>query len=195
MKSNPDELEQKIEAALLELHERKEWKSNKQWTRAVKNAVGRVVRGPGRRVWAAQSEFRAGGEWLLDLCCFKESKDHRLIFKMLLAMESEWNPKADWEDFQKLVVTRADLRLFVTWDKKSEKWNARKAKLIEIVERFEGTRKGDRYLFCCWIDDFESPPIIEPFVAKRSGLPERSRIASVDSRSSNGRKAGTQLHP
>jgi len=64
MQSNPDAVEQGVITALRRLDD--EWESigsdDPTWTRAVKNAVGRVGKSLGYEIYAAQSEFEENDE-------------------------------------------------------------------------------------------------------------------------------------
>lgn len=54
-----------------------------------------------------------GGEWLFDLCML-EWNEHGYLARMPLALECEWgNDDAILDDFQKLIVCRADLRVMI----------------------------------------------------------------------------------
>ena len=68
---------------------------------------------------------------------------------LALVMECEWN--WDWEsieiDFSKLVVTRADRRLFVFEQRNAENVDEVIERCQGVVRRFKGTIPGDRYLF------------------------------------------------
>jgi hypothetical protein len=74
---------------------------------------------------------------------------------MPLALESEWGEGycAILEDFQKLLVSRADHRIFICKQPTHEDWIDCVVLLIEQIHRHRGTQKRDRYLFGCWMPD------------------------------------------
>ena len=150
-----DEIEQKIRAALNQLDE--QWKSlgdaDAAWTRAIKNSVGRIGESLGFEVYAMQCDFEENGEWLFDLTWLNENGEFVLEFP--LALESEWRPKGILDDFQKLLVSRAEHRVMVFWQRSADAYENCLDQLIGQIAAYHGTLRGDRYLFCCWIESLD----------------------------------------
>jgi hypothetical protein len=147
-------LEQGIIDALHQLHERSRyWSEDKskaaEYTREVKRAIGGVGDNLGFEVCSTAHNC----EWLYDLC-WCEKDDNGQVLNMPLAMECEWHTGFDHllGDFQKLLVARADHRVFLC-GQEPEDWADCVGQLIEQVCSYGGTRIGDRYLFGSWTED------------------------------------------
>lgn len=96
---------------------------NTSWTREIKNTfieLGKkykLITCVGGK--ACESDW---GEWLYDISWLK-TKDidgYDVIEKMILAVESEWGIKDEeiLEDFQKLLVCNAEMKVFIFQDRK-----------------------------------------------------------------------------
>ena len=127
-----------------------------KWTRAIKDAVGAVGRKLGYQVYASRCKFGRNGEWMLDLIWSRERGE--ILRRLPLVMESEWDPKDILWDFTKLVVIRADLRLMVFWGRSPDHAETTMGDMLKQIRQFHGTREGDRYLLCYWV---ENPPTFE----------------------------------
>ena len=84
----------------------------------------------------------------------QELDEDGLVLKSVpLVMECEWH--RDYEelldDFQKLLVVRADHRIFLC-EQKPKHWNDCVRKFIEQVRCYGGTVIGDRYVFGSWTE-------------------------------------------
>lgn len=128
-------------------------KTDGAWTRAIKNAVGSIGRQRGYRVYAASSKFERDGEWVFDLGWYEMRGE--FIVDVPLALESEWTISGAMDDFQKLLISRAQNRVMVLWSRRRAPAEALVGSLIGQVGKYRGSRRGDRYLFCFWI---ENPP-------------------------------------
>lgn len=149
-----DKIEQNVEDSLRDLHERSKcWSNAKhtlpEYTHEVKNSL----RGIGDNLGFTVCGSDENHGWLYDLCWREQDKG--LDRSMPLAMESEWAQGfcAILEDFQKLLVSRADHRVFICSQPTPEDWMDCLVLLIEQIRRHRETKKGDRYLFGCWLSD------------------------------------------
>ena len=154
------------EAAVKALAENKECRD---WTRDVLGALTAEGKRHGFRTcatnYAGGSDFK---EWVFDACWLQYDDDEKGAFrKVVLAAESEWvkKPPHKYEDnFPKLVVVRADLRLLVC-----EAQNKTKAaELIKWLEWYASgfnAAKCDEYMISCWIED-DNKFMHEYFVAR-----------------------------
>jgi hypothetical protein len=96
-------------------------------------------------------EIMGGGEWLYDLCWLQyASKGNMPLLCMPLALESEWGNDEDiMNDFQKLLVSRADVRVMVFGEaNKGTKITA--CKIGQQIKTFKGGDESDRYLLAGW---------------------------------------------
>ena len=73
------------------------------------------------------------------------------LIDLPLALESEWELKFDkiLEDFEKLVVSRALLRVMI-FETSLNTGEQHFNRLIEAIRCYSGTQRGDQYLLACW---------------------------------------------
>lgn len=170
------DIEQKVVESLLELDAN--WQSigtgSAAWTRAIKNAIGRLGRDRDFEVFGAQCDFENNGEWVFDLAWFETDGD--VALDMTLALESEWDPRGVLEDFQKLLVSRARYRVMIFWQPSEAAWKRCEARLTDQIRRFKGSAPGDRYLLCCWCGE---PDALEELRINLVVFPDGSRNALV----------------
>jgi hypothetical protein len=86
------------------------------------------------------------GEWLYDMVWYE--KNDRYITKVPLVLESELN-SSDYEiddDFYKLLIARADCRVWVFERKTRQQVQDSFSSCIEAIKQFSHSQKGDRYL-------------------------------------------------
>ena len=147
--STVDSWETEITAGLMSIPKRARtghW-SDPRWTREVKRVVGDIGMKHGFYVCASGSSKLFDNEWVFDLVWYKNDKDNHLI-SVPLALESEWLLGFDelkW-DFEKLLVARALLRVFVHQARTKTAIDAAQRRLITLVSKFNGSARGDRYL-------------------------------------------------
>jgi len=142
-----DSLELSIQTKLSAMSADPKWKDDR--TLYIKNAIWKAV-DPPYRFEATIPGKRA--EWMWDAIAWEEEPDTKGFLRLNLVMESELGgrEKAE-EDFQRLMVARADHRLLV-FDHHTENEAEETIKeCMRAAQNFCGTQKGDRYLFACWI--------------------------------------------
>ncbi len=160
-----DELQNAIMDALTEAHdELRDTSGSKPWTSKLKTALCKLAdlkNHPNRWAYANRLEEkleRGGGEWLYDVCWLdykKEDKngDKYFLLDMPLAAECEWGRDEQIrDDFQKLMLARAGLRvmIFEEWNKTN---NGTANNLAELVKEFQGGSLDDRYLLAAYEGD------------------------------------------
>jgi hypothetical protein len=158
MASKPNEIERSVEHRLTQLAQA--WSktsrsySDRYCTGQVKVALGVEGKKNGCSVYAAAPGFRQHGEWLFDVTWLEVAGEHLLDFP--LAAECEWTPGNEtlW-DFQKLLVSRATHRVLVMWAPTRRKADQAIDDLRQQVSRFRRSRRGDRYLFACYLGDMD----------------------------------------
>lgn len=103
------------------------------------------------------------GEWLFDLSWLDYGTSDgslpepgiRILERLPLICESEWGVRLNelLDDFEKLVMANADLKLFIYQDQGADKDDAQKERLLDIVKA-HGVRSLQHYMFCRfrWID-------------------------------------------
>lgn len=153
--NSPDQIECQVLESLriVAVDWSKSYPSDEECTRAVKDAIGIVGEKLGYRIYASRCRFEANGEWLFDMT-WLDLRGEDLV-GVPLALESEWSPREIWDDFEKLLVARADHRVFVYWQPSLSRARTLAEELLEAARSFRSSRPGDRYLFACWVDEVE----------------------------------------
>lgn len=143
-----DELEQAVINCAIGVAQRAvaDNSSDKTWTENLISTLAKL--GQGRNYYVCGHrchEYGGQGEWLYDLV-WLENHDG-FIVDVPLILESEWrvDSKGILEDFEKLLVGRAQHRVMIFQQKSDVKRISDRC--IEQVRRFGQTRAGDRYLF------------------------------------------------
>jgi hypothetical protein len=124
-----------------------------EWTRVIKGRLCDLASRSGCQVCASQCEKAYWPEWLYDVVWLRvrEAPLSRLILDSPLVAEIEWsNDRAIQDDFQKLLLARADTRLmiFQAWD--SVRGRAIMDKLVEQIDAYTRGEQDDRYIFACY---------------------------------------------
>ena len=167
-----DKIVEEVRKALDELVE----EPVEDWTRGVKTALCKACKKCNEELslYAAGVDAdakAAGGEWLYDVTCLLYDANGYLKHIPLVA-ESEWGGRNHvYEDFEKLLLVRADVRVMV-FD--GNFWGADEDKFEEFAKyigKCDRTETGDTYLLAAWmtaeqfqycrIDAFQSQCILE----------------------------------
>jgi hypothetical protein len=139
---------------------------NREWTNAVKLAVAGIMSARGCIVYTngGLADTR-GEEWVFDLCACHQDAAGRLI-DIDLVLESEWssNLHAQQWDFQKLLLARAKLRVFVTEVANQNNVTGVFERCTDEVEASNLPLNGDRFLLCAY--DRASESMHSRFVQK-----------------------------
>lgn len=137
-----------------------EWRRD-PWTRAVKEALCRwsldhgfyaCAHGVADRFRGEPKRKRPRYEWLFDVTCLAYKGDY--LTGVPLVAECEWGDEAEiYDDFQKLLLARAEIRVMVfdaTRITPAEKFVG---KLKRAVERFGMGQPGDVYLLAAYTEE------------------------------------------
>ena len=120
-----------------------------RWTKELKTRIAKL---PFARGLTAYSHEHPDGEWLYDLTLLKQTKGS--LDRCVLAAESEWGRRSDVSnDFQKLILARADYRLMIYEVFHEDDADRIARDLIAEVANFESRAEGDRYMFAAWVQD------------------------------------------
>ena len=131
--------------------DRQQW-TDKEWTRKIKTALCEVGKGNGYSVCASSVDTVTDhGEWLYDVCWLDyDAVDGGWLRGMPMAAESEWGDMGAIEDdFSKLLVARASLRVMVCNGgclPDDTQGRATAERLQQSVGEYNGSRVGDTYL-------------------------------------------------
>lgn len=153
------DLEQFFSSELSSMASEQKWDKDKQWTDGIHKRLAEIGHSYGFLVFASQSRCAAadGPEWLYDHH-WRVSGNKNSLIRIPLVMEIEWGFGAQTifekitEDFVKLVQARADLRTMVF---QCDSVVSITDKLVAMIETFEGSQQGDRWLFAGWGWDTE----------------------------------------
>ena len=145
----------------------------KQWTIGVKDALISL----GKRHNKKESRCEHGyvtcasgcraddGEWLYDVCWLNYEDNYRNrinepnpLRNVALAAESEWsrNQTDIDDDFTKLIIAKADFRLFICWmsGSREDKIKVKREDLVNrlktLVVQSNISTDNDQYLIACW---------------------------------------------
>lgn len=151
-----DEVIRDIQKGLKEIKDRlsKNGASDKEWTREVLTKIGKLAKDHGSLAYTSKGEPKRG-EWLYDLCWldYEGDGEKAKLLRMPLALESEWGTDQDVaDDFQKLMVSRAELRVMVFGGR-----NTTTEKTVDLlasyVRSFKDGAESDRYLLAGYDGD------------------------------------------
>jgi hypothetical protein len=124
--------------------------SDDLWTKAIKRRLIQEGHKNSCKVYTSGFDGVAdGGEWLFDLSwlVYEDGK----VKRVEMVLESEWKLAGVDDDFQKLLLARAQLRVMIFQVRTQEEFNDQISHLCEQVNIFEQAEIGDRYLFSCWV--------------------------------------------
>ena len=97
------------------------------------------------------------GEWLFDIIWLVFDRKRYITEDVVLVLECEWNTSQREidDDFQKLILARADLRCLIFRAPSEPGAEAEIERLTDQVTQFRKSIEGDNYLFCAWLEDEE----------------------------------------
>jgi hypothetical protein len=124
------------------------------WTRELMERISELGRERGYWVHTSGRAGRGLGGWLFDLAWI-DSQDG-WVHGLPLALESEWANRGASDDFQKLLVCRAEHRVMVLVAGNSETPEAAIGRLLDEIANCRCVMYGDRFLFACWHDPAKS---------------------------------------
>lgn len=152
-----DEIEGEI-IQILEAISSKDWGlwGKEERTQQIKERIGSIgenQKDKGWSVWAGECKYRKHGEWLFDMTWLHYSGD--ILLSVPLVLESEWKRTIGdiMDDFQKMLLARADRRVMIFGAQTEKEGMNIVFKLKEQVERFERTEPSDQYIFAFWCDE------------------------------------------
>lgn len=153
-----------VEQALREVHARLMVQSlgNSAWTRAVMDAVGgltaaRCPQGICAYKGSQPTQWYSGGEWMFDLAWIVQQAagpaEYARTIGLPLVLECEWLGWRDvWDDFDKLLVARAGLRVFIFSRDATTPEHAADI-LLNRARAFVEATESDGWLICEWTRD------------------------------------------
>ncbi len=128
--------------------------SDAELTRQLTSKLTAAGQGEGLKVCSPHCAKADDQQWPLDLAWLEMAPQG--LKRVKLALGVEWDLAEDkiMAQFQKLLASRADLRVMVLQQKTKDAAAARLAALEKQIEGFGQSSPGDRYLLAC--SDFKS---------------------------------------
>jgi hypothetical protein len=119
---------------------------DREWTRQIKEMLCELGVRLKCDVSAAGCPGATDGEWVFDLA-WSRSEGSRFL-RLPFAMESEWStsPYDILWDFGKLIIAKADLKLFVFQQRTEDEMTEMMNKLHGAIDDFEVKIPGEHYL-------------------------------------------------
>ncbi len=144
------------------------WWPDKKWTKRVKQLL--VQRADNKyETYASGVPEATDGEWMCDVVWW-DSDENGLLSRIPLAAECEWAKKEQdvWDDFQKLLIIRADVRVMI-FDAKSRNDASSLVKdLKKQIKCFKSSQEGDTYLFASYVEKVNPPFSVKEYVFRKN---------------------------
>lgn len=141
----------------------------KERTRGVERLLTKLGKAMGYRV-AVKGEGCDWGksEWMNDVV-WADLNEDELIRSIPLAVECEWGTKQEvWDDFQKLLICRAEVRVMIFSANSCDKASSLVEELNRQIERFVSSQKGDKYLFASYVEKENPPFSVKEYVFRKN---------------------------
>jgi hypothetical protein len=120
------------------------------WTKEIKRALVTLGKSRGAYTCASGVADADCGEWLFDVCWLDYEKDADRLIRLrraVIVAESEWGGLGDIEDdFEKLMLVRADLRVLIFEIDHAQAFRKIAEKLKDFAMRSDAASPSDRYL-------------------------------------------------
>ena len=144
---------------------RRGWWSDTEWTRRVKQLL--VELADNYQTCASISDA-TWGEWMCDVIWWDSDKDE-LLCSIPLAAECEWGKEQDvWDDFQKLLITRAAVRVMIFSANSRDKALSLVEELKKQIACFDSSQERDTYLFASYVHTENPPFSVEKYVWRKN---------------------------
>jgi hypothetical protein len=127
-----------------EIYKDKLENKKKNWTNLIKKKFSEYGSSLGYEVMVSKTE-RNKSEWLFDMVWFASKNGH--IDHVYLVLESEFEPRIYniIEDFNKLLVARAEVRVMIFARRKTYQVEETFRDIEERIKSFSQTMRGDTY--------------------------------------------------
>ena len=147
---NIDEISKSVREALITVNSRLSGKGYGcgVWTKAIKTALCEIGNKFGYRVAARDVDNAKDPEWLFDVVWMTLAwEPSRQLERIHLVVESEWGNRSKiFDDFEKILVARSDVRLFIFEQSDKLKVEGVFNLLHREAQGFGQSQVGDYYL-------------------------------------------------
>ena len=165
--ADKEQIVREVHKALDEIHH----PSVVGWTKEVKTALCKACKNCNEHLALFANgvdKVVHGGEWLYDVTCLSYDAGG-YVRRIPLVAESEWGSNDDvHDDFEKLLLARADVRVMAFDGRRYGAANKdRFEKFTKYIDRCDRTETGDTYLLAAWMPDKFEYCRIDAFQAHR----------------------------
>lgn len=132
---------------------------NKEWTIGVKKILLKInEKYFNQKVATSSLKLTDSGEWLLDFLIYEEDINYGYLNKIILCAEVEWRNFGDYfsqlkYDFEKLLIVKCNLKLFIFESQDDDELNEYLEKLIIILSNYNKVNNlfiEENYFFIIW---------------------------------------------
>jgi hypothetical protein len=123
-----------------------------EWTKEIKKALIALASDYGCKACASGCFEASWPEWLYDVTWLRQGEDDQkgLLTDSPFVAEIEWSNKgAAMDDFQKLLLARADTKLMMFAASTADRGEPLMTRMIRQVKAYARTEAGDRYILVC----------------------------------------------
>lgn len=160
MPTSPEQIKAILES--IDHDYRSESKDDGAWTQRIFEEIGRLGHTNGYYVCTKKSLYSEAnyGEWLFDQCWLEYEEalnPNTPLLSVPLALECEWQMGVSYikHDFEKLLVSNANLKVMIFQQKDLTDAQVVCAKLMNYIECFD-PRRYEQYLLCCYVNEANS---------------------------------------
>ena len=108
------------------------------------------------------------GEWMYDVVWADLIEDEsldELLRSIPLVAECEWGNKQQvWDDFQKLLISCAEVRVLIFQCSSRDHASSLVEELKRQIQCFDSRQEGERYLFASYVEEENPPFSVEEYV-------------------------------
>jgi len=140
-----------------------------EWTYRMKELFGNLGEAEGFTICTSGFKDVFNGEWLFDLVWYKEElvEGYKMLADVPLIVESEWKREFKYikYDFEKLLVSNAERRLFIC-QSKPDKIDWLMEYFTKAIDTYRLGKKGDRFMIAI-LEDYYSGEFTYKLITKR----------------------------
>ena len=168
MTLSAETLEKGLNALAVEARRNRRGWSDTRWTKRVKQLLVQLA-GNKYETYASGVPEATDGEWMCDVVWWDTGKDE-LLHRIPLAAECEWAKKEQdvWDDFQKLLIIRAERRVMIFDAKSCNDASSLVEKLKKQIKCFKSSQEGDTYLFASYVEKVNPPFSVKEYVFRKN---------------------------
>ena len=125
--------------------------TDKKWSFRIKSEIAKIGKQQHFWVYGAQAENVDDGEWLYDLVWL--SYQGNTLINVNLLLESEWTPTNMYDDFQKLLLGRSELKVMIFYSSSVSHFKENINRMKNEIQSFKYSMPGDKYLLSGYVNE------------------------------------------